>query len=77
MCAGVALHGRTSDRCLHLKVGAQKWMVLGPAGWFQKAASFELAPVAMLYGPAASLHAKAGQSPPALADRRWCPQQST
>eukprot|EP00963_Diacronema_lutheri_P001264 scaffold80_cov325-Pavlova_lutheri.AAC.54 len=21
----------------HLKVGAQKWMVLGPAGWFQSA----------------------------------------
>ena len=28
----------------HLKVGAQKWMVFGPAGWFQKAASFELVP---------------------------------
>ncbi len=23
----------------HLNVGAQKWIVLGPAGWFQKAAN--------------------------------------
>ena len=37
-----------------MKVGAQKWMVLGPAGWFQKAASFELAPVAMLCPPLAA-----------------------
>ena len=63
-----AFHGRISVRCLHLKVGAQKWIVLGPAGWFQKAASFELAPVAMVYSPAASLHAGADWSPSTTAD---------
>jgi hypothetical protein len=36
----------------HLNVGAQKWMVFGPAGWFQKALAYasnpELCALAML-----------------------------
>eukprot|EP00285_Hemiselmis_virescens_P009820 CAMPEP_0173393718 /NCGR_PEP_ID=MMETSP1356-20130122/22273_1 /TAXON_ID=77927 ORGANISM="Hemiselmis virescens, Strain PCC157" /NCGR_SAMPLE_ID=MMETSP1356 /ASSEMBLY_ACC=CAM_ASM_000847 /LENGTH=127 /DNA_ID=CAMNT_0014351783 /DNA_START=113 /DNA_END=493 /DNA_ORIENTATION=+ len=47
---GRLMSARPAATSPHLKVGAQKWIVFGPAGWFQKAASLVAADIAIAAG---------------------------